>query len=444
MKRINNIYDIKRMNPTVLEGIPEVEELCEWMKTNVIPSSLEDEEAMNDFCSIGCNLSDMDKREIIWNYVVFIVLPFNDLSKSGVIPILKKIPFYGDLVTENMKKKWKESTKILNHWFTRILQRIYIDYIRVYLTSPHPQTRQRFILPYYQLGCIIRIHPLRKTFDFHKDKSFVTGIIQLPAPGKIMTSSCLPTFYITELTYKYGQDQSINKLQQSCVEEKNCVLRLHSRTDFYHKTPRKISTNQGVQYNWDKRTIRQRKQYYRQDKNKNNPFISFLFSNPRHVNETDFQHLKIFLSHFHHRQFLFYFHLILVLYIGYICFDVLRKLPSSVKKKNHPLFLILYSSLLIVLLNQLGLLFFIYQILHFEIPVLETRKYDSSLLRRFIQSSIVFYSLFLFNFFYFVYLTHKNNITRNNISTLFSFEKISVYLLYISPFLILLYLNFIR
>jgi len=437
------------MNPTVLEGIPEVEELCEWMKTNVIPSSLEDEEAMNDFCSIGCNLSDMDKREIIWNYVVFIVLPFNDLSKSDVIPILKKIPFYGDLVTENMKRKWKESTKILNHWFTRILQRIYTDYIRLSLTSQ--QTRQQFILPYYQLGCVIRIHPLRKTFEFHKDNSFVTGIIQLPAPGKIMTSSCLPTFYISDPTYKSGQ--SIQKIQQqSCVEEKNCVLRLHSRTGFYHKTPRKISTNQGVQYHWDKRTIRQRKQYYRQDKNKNNPFISFIFSNPRHVDETDFQHLKIFLSHFHHRQFLFYFHFILVLYIGYICFDVLRKLPSSVKKKNNPLFLILYSSLWIVLLNQLGAVFCVYRIFYFEIPILKSRKYDSSLLRRFIQSSIVFYSLFLFNFFYFVYLIHRptydndnnNNTNNSNISTFFSFDKISVYLLYIIPFLLLLYLNFTR
>lgn len=429
------------MDPIEIPDIPEVSNLCEWIKINVIPSSLEDEDAMNDFCSIGCNLSDVGRHEIIWEYVVFLVLPFNDLTKSYVIPILRDTPFYGVLVTENMKRKWKESTKILNHWFTRIIQRIYIDYIRLYLayltspTSPtSPHTTQKFVLPYYQCGCVIRFHPLRKTFEFHKDESLVTGIIQLPAPGKILKSSCLPTLYISDQKYKQKQHEQYLHEQQSCKEEKSCVLRLHSRRGYHHKTPKKISTNSQIQSRWDKKTIRQRKQYYRQDENNNNPFISFIFGTPRDVDQTDFQQLKRFLSHSQNRQLLFSLHLIIVLYIGYICFDVLRKLTSSVKQNNHPLLLLLYSSLMIVFLNQLGIVFCIYRIFHLEIPMLRLQTMDPSLLRKLIQSSIVFYSLFLFTFFYFVYLSHKNNI-----STLFAFDKMLVYILYIIPFFILVY-----
>ena len=422
------------MDPKEIPDIPEVSKLCEWMKINVIPSSLEDEDAMNDFCSIGCNLSEVDRHEIIWEYVVFLVLPFHDLTSSHVIPILRDTPFYGARVTENMKRKWNESTKLLNNWFIQIIQRIYTDYIRLYLLSPPPRhTTPTFIHPYYQCKCVIRFHPLRKTFHFHKDNSFVTGILQLPAPGKLLKSSCLPTLYISDQKYTPLSSQQYQQ-QQMCHEEKNCVLKVHSRTGYHHKTPKKISTNSQIQSRWDKRTVRQRKQYYRQTDNNNNPFISFIFDSPRNANETDLEHLKTFLSKFHQRQFLLSLHLIIVLCIGYICFDVLRKLPSSVTKNNPPLFLLLYSSLIIVFLNQWGILFCMYRLFHLEIPMLLTQILDQSLMKRFIQSNIVFYSLFLFTFFYFVYTTHKNNIL-----TLFSFDKIVIYILYILPFFILLY-----
>jgi len=281
----------------LIENIPEVKMLCDWMKTNVIPESVENKKEMEAFCSFGCNIdqdSGSNADGMLWNYEVM-VLPFRPYEEvPELVPILAEVPFYGVDIEKKMSSRWKQSILFLDKYFTTIIKVAFQEYMEPLLKSKKIQIREvgplkfqnlhhvyenpnsKLSEPTFLFQCGIRFHPIRKAFTFHKDDGFMTATIILPPPGKLTMNQCISTEYLSEEREESKCDNS-NYNENNENNEIVCSLRVHSPFGVWHRTPPSVSSDRYKQSHWDKISLEQKKSYWKKEENKNNPFLSFLF-----------------------------------------------------------------------------------------------------------------------------------------------------------------------
>jgi hypothetical protein len=453
--------------------------LCEWMKINVIPESVEDRKEMEAFCSFGCNIdqnSGSNADGMLWTYEVM-VLPFRPYEEEPeLIPILAEVPFYGKNIEKKMSSRWKQSVLFLDKCFTAIIKKVFQEYMEPLLKSKKLQVRD--VGPYkfqnlytiyenpnsisseptFLFQCGIRFHPIRKAFEFHKDDGFMTATIILPPPGKLTKNKCISTEYLLE------EEREESKCEASGHEEERmCSLRVHSPFGGWHRTPSSVSSNRRKQRDWNTISFQQKKSYWQKEENNNNPFLSFLFYGlTLKQSQTSWRQFKIQSERkkknqqFQRGTVLCILYFLLVFLIGPVFL-----LPPSVKKiifrkmDNISAFLlsIIFILLLFIVVLQCYQIHIVQQS-SFPLLFLYTVDYKKEeefidLLISLCVGNILLYSLcFFFIILYFIYLFYLLWTLYHNSNNLFTSKNLIIvyflYLLYfclsLTPFFLLFYL----